>query len=109
MSCESVFTENGNGMESHRNGMCTVFRGKEAAVGRLWCDERVVKIHHSDLFVRMRVQRHPVSGERGARHHHRPFVGVAAEDSCLKLSSRSDARSVDRSEEVPRASLFSRL
>ncbi len=33
---------------THRNRMCTVFRGKEAAVGRLWCDERVVKIRRGN-------------------------------------------------------------
>ena len=29
---------------TYRNGTCTVFTGKEAAVGWLWCIERVVKI-----------------------------------------------------------------
>ena len=33
---------------TYRNGTCTVFTGKEAAVGRLWCDVRVVKIQRGN-------------------------------------------------------------
>ena len=33
---------------TRRNRMCTVFTGKEAAVGWLWCNERVVKIQHGN-------------------------------------------------------------